>query len=187
MRTISLTKNDEKRVLTSISKNKHAVRNRAVIMIGLYAGLRAKEIASLKVSNIVEADGTMKGFIRLNTEQTKGRKSRTVAVNKKLLEALTGLLEVLENKKQTASLIQSQRGSKFTSNTITQLVKNVFVKANLTEFTAHSLRRTFITRLADNAVNIKAIQELVGHSNLSVTSKYICLTEKHLVNAVNTL
>jgi len=183
----SVSLNDEKRVLISITKHKHAVRNKAVFMLALYAGLRAKEIASLKMSNIFEPDFTIKAAIQLTTTQAKNSKSRVIPISKKLAVALIELLSVVKHKHLTAALIQSQQHDKFSPNTISQLLLTIFRRANLTSYSAHSLRRTFITRLANNAINLRVVQILVSHSSLATTQRYIDVQDSQMFNAVNTL
>ncbi len=182
-----LTKQQTKQVLSSITKNKHAVRNKVVLLLGMYAGLRAKEIAKLKRSDLFEQDGTLKTAIMLNTQQTKGSKARTIPINKKLATAIKDLDKELADKTERASLIQSQKGAAFTSNTISQLMLNIYKKANLNNHSAHSARKFFITELANNAVSIRAIQKMAGHQNLQSTQIYLDCTEQQMEAAVNTL
>ncbi len=183
----TISKTDEKRVLSSICKNKHAIRNKAAFMIGLYAGLRAKEIAALKISDVAESNGAIKAEMKLTTVQCKNSKSRTIPISKKLAVALTELLAVNINTRPIAPLIQSQKQQQFTARGMTQMLSEVFNKANLSNCTAHSLRRSFITRLANNAINLRAIQKMSGHSSLANVQIYIDVSEEQLENAVNAL
>ncbi len=182
-----LTKQQTKQVLSSIAKNNHAARNKVVLLLGMYAGLRAKEIAKLNRSDLFEQDGTLKASIMLTTLQTKGSKARTIPINKKLAVAIKELDKYLLDKTERASLIQSQKGAAFTSNTISQLMINVYKRANLNNHSAHSARKYFITELANNAVSIRAIQKMAGHQNLQSTQIYLDCTDQHMEAAVNTL
>ena len=182
-----LNKQDEKRALASISKNTHAVRNKAALMIGLYAGLRAKEIAALRICDVAEVDLTIKAELKLTTTQCKNSKSRSVPINKKLAAALVDVLAANVNKKHTAPLIQSQKQQCFSARGMTQMLSEVFNKANLSSCTAHSLRRSFITRLANNAVNLRAIQKMSGHANLNNVQLYVDVMPEQLFNAVEGL
>ena len=137
----SITANDEKRALISIAKHKHAVRNKAIFMLALYSGLRAKEIAALQMRDVFEPNLQLKPYVSLTTSQAKCSKSRNIPINKKLAAALNELLTVNKFTNPTAALIQSQRHDKFSANTISQLFLTIFKRANLTQYSAHSLRR----------------------------------------------
>jgi integrase/recombinase XerD len=187
MSAVVVSKNEEKTVLSSISKHTHAQRNRVVFLLALYSGLRACEISSLLVNSVYEANGSVKASIKLSTQQTKLNKSRVVPINQKLANALIAYYPMLQSTNPKAPLIRSQKQTKFSANGISILFMSMFKKANLSNFTAHSLRHTFITRLANNAISIKAIQKLAGHQHLSSTQKYLHVTDDQLVNAVNSL
>ncbi len=182
-----LTKKDVKQVLTYINKHNHPIRNKAVFLLTLYAGLRAKEVSLLRLSDVFEQDFSIKTSIQLTTAQTKYSKSRAVPINKKLAVALIDLLAVTKDKRIQAPLIQSQQSGSFTANTISQLLFHIYKKANLSNCSAHSGRRTFITALSNNAISVRVIQKLAGHSSLATTQLYIDVTDSQLESAVHTL
>ena len=80
----TLTTAELDQVLGYISTRKFALRNRVLLLTGYWSGMRVGEIASLTISDVVNADGTIKAEIRLSAEQTKGRHPRTVFLPEKL-------------------------------------------------------------------------------------------------------
>ena len=80
----SLTNDEIEKVLTYIAGRNFALRNRVLFLTSLYSGMRAKEISCLKISNVLNSDGTVRGEVHLTAEMTKGKHSRTVYISEKL-------------------------------------------------------------------------------------------------------
>ena len=90
-----LSKADLKRVLAIVAVERHAERNRIAIFLSLLAGMRAGEIASLRVQSVLDARGNVRDEIRLSPQMTKGNRPRTVFVNKRLQRELRRYLRTL--------------------------------------------------------------------------------------------
>ena len=73
-----------RRVLDYIATRKHAARNRAMLLLTHWGGMRVGEVAALRYCDVLNSDGTVKDEINLSAEQTKGKHSRTVFVSTKL-------------------------------------------------------------------------------------------------------
>jgi integrase/recombinase XerD len=80
----TLTAAELDQVLDYISQRSFALRNRVMLLTGMWSGMRVSEIASLSVGDVMNANGTGKAEIRLTAEQTKGRQPRTVFLPQKL-------------------------------------------------------------------------------------------------------
>jgi integrase/recombinase XerD len=81
MKQAKTLKNEElKLVLTYITVRRHAARNRAIILASFLSGMRAHELASLKIGDVVDEDGRIRNEIVLTAEQTKGRRARRVTL-----------------------------------------------------------------------------------------------------------
>ena len=80
-------------VLAHCATRRHAARDRAIVMVSFLAGLRAKEIAALKASDVQAADGTIRDEFVLAKTQTKGRKARRVFVSSRLKRELAAYLK----------------------------------------------------------------------------------------------
>ena len=81
-------------LLAWLETRKHATRNRLIVLLSLKAGLRAKEIASLKWSMIMTADGNIGDHIHLTNEASKSKSGRIIALNKELKKQLIKAREI---------------------------------------------------------------------------------------------
>ena len=79
-----LTKAEYKRVMHVIDAHRYAVRNRTMFALSFYAGLRACEIAGLKVGDVFSEEGNVRDTLYLGIEQTKGNEQQQVIVSKQL-------------------------------------------------------------------------------------------------------
>ena len=96
----TLTERELKRVLDYIALHRHAARNRAMVMLTYYAGLRVSEVANLKYADVVAADGTIKAEFQLTAEQVKGGHARMVFVGEKLRKELGAYVRTLKRHEQ---------------------------------------------------------------------------------------
>jgi integrase/recombinase XerD len=187
-----LTQTEIKRLLRVVSTTKHAARNRLVVMFSYMAGLRACEIAALKVGDVINElkDGSweVKSEAVLKSNQTKGNKAQTVvfssALRKEIASYYAHSEETLE---MTDFLIISQKKSGFSSQTIQNLFRELYEAAAISNASSHSGRRTFITTLSEKNVSVHVIQALARHSSLATTQRYIDVSADKLRSAVETV
>jgi integrase/recombinase XerD len=175
-----------KRLTAVIDSKRHSVRNHAVVALSFYAGLRACEIAGLRVGDVYEANGTVRDSFYLRAEQTKGSDGNTVLVNKRLTAVLRRYSAVNPRHcaKPDAALIYSGKGGGFSAQTIVNLFATLYAAAGITGASSHSGRRQFVTGLADKGINPRVIQILVRHRNLNTTMVYIDAGEGKLRKAI---
>ena len=175
-----------KRLAAIIDSKRHAARNHAVVALSFYAGLRACEIAGLRVGDIYEANGTVRDSFYLRAEQTKGNDGNTVLVNKRLAAALKRYAAANPRHcaRPDAALIYSGKGGGFSAQTIVNLFATLYAAAGITGASSHSGRRQFVTGLADKGINPRVIQILVRHRNLNTTMVYIDAGEAKLRKAI---
>lgn len=181
-----LTSAEFKRALAVAKSGRHAERNSIALMLSFYAGLRAKEIAALLVSDIFDSRGKVKSMVTLSASQTKGAKGRVFAVNSKLEAALNGYFGnmSLHNSKRSAPLLRSQKGKELSANSMCSLLIKVYNDAGVEGATSHSGRRSFCTKLCDQGVGIHVIKELAGHKSIQTTARYLATSPTILRNAV---
>src|SRR6476659_6092910 len=96
----TLTERELKRVLDYIALHRHAERNRAMVMLTYYAGLRVSEVANLKYADVVAPDSTIKTEFQLTAEQVKGGHARTVFVGDRLRKELGAYVKTLKRHEQ---------------------------------------------------------------------------------------
>jgi integrase/recombinase XerD len=164
-----------RRVLDYVATRKHSTRNRAMLLAMYYAGLRVGEAAMLRYKDVLDTEGKVMGEIRLKPEQTKGDKTRIVFVSEKLKKELTAYIKAVPYADIEDKLFYSQKDKKngFNPNTLCQYFHYLFKKVGIEGASSHSPRRSFITNLADKGVNVRVLQSLAGHRNISTTQAYI--------------
>ena len=181
-----LTDAERKRLNAVVDSLRHSTRNHTAIALSFYAGLRACEIAALRIDDVFDASGAVRDTIHLNAAQTKGSDSCTVLVNKKLRTQLKqyALRYPKQVAKPYAALIFSGKGGNFTAQTVVNLFQRLYKLAGIEGASSHSGRRQFVTELADKGINARVVQALARHKNLNTTMRYIDLNENKLRAAV---
>ena len=183
-----LNKAELKKLLNYVKISRYAERNRLVVMLSFLAGLRAVEIANLRVCDVIGRNGAVQDLIVLAENQTKGKDRQTVYVSKKLKAEIKKYLKLqpylLENPR--FRLISSQKGN-FNSQTIQNLFRKLYTEAGIDHASSHSGRRTFITELSNNGISVHVIKKLARHSSLSVTQRYIDISEDKIIKAINSI
>jgi integrase/recombinase XerD len=174
-----LSERELSRVVNMVKKKAHAKRNVALLYCSFGLGLRAKEMAALRIKHVMGADGHILEEINLTGSMTKGNKQRhAYLTNPKVVGAL---LDFINDRKKHegilfnlgAPLFKSQKGSSFSPNSLQQLFHRMYQEAKLQGASSHSGRRTFATTLIEKGVDIKAVSTLMGHSSISMTAKYV--------------
>jgi integrase/recombinase XerD len=169
----TLTTAELEQVLRYISTTKYAERNRAMLLMGFWAGLRVKEIAQLKMGDVINDDGTIKSEIRLSAAQTKGNDGRTVFLPAKLKEELVVYLRTRHIKDPAIAVFHTSNRLSFTPNTMCQHFFWLYKKAGIAGASSHSGRRQFISTLANKGISVRILASLAGHKSIAVTQKYI--------------
>ena len=176
-----------KRALRYCQSRKHVARDSTILLFSIYTGLRAKELAALRIGDVYNADGTPRTQFTLSAEQTKGSRTRSVFVNKALSTQLVLYAQWRHTSDAAQPLFRSQKGGHFSANTMCQLFLNIYKACGLSDASSHSGRRTFITRLANKGVGVRVLAALAGHSSISTTQRYIDVNDAQLANAVELL
>ena len=180
----TLTTAELEQVLNFIASRKFPLRNRVMLLTGFWSGMRVGEIASLKINDVLNADGTVKAEVRLTAEQTKGRQPRTVFLPQKLRYELQRYLDLRQpvNPKHPVFITAGRRA--FTANVMTQHFYWLFKRAGISGASSHTMRRSFITNLAAKGIGVRVLASLAGHRSIAVTQKYIDVNDDMKRNAV---
>ena len=176
-----------KRAVRFCQTRRYVTRDTTILLLSLYTGLRAKEIAALRVGDVYDDEGTVRTQFTLSAAQTKGARTRTVFVNKQLTQQLSTYRAWRSTDNAAAALFPSQKGGHFSANTMCQLFLNIYKQCGLSDASSHSGRRTFITRLANKGVGVRTLAALAGHSSIQTTQRYIDVNDEQLANAVELL
>ena len=168
----TLTTEELERLLDHVAKRRLAIRNRVLLLMSFWSGMRVGEIASLKLRDVVNSKGVVRGEIRLDHTQTKGKHARTVFMPTKLREELQRYVDMRLDQDKDAALFLSAGGKPFSANVLTQFYFWLYRRAGI-EASSHSGRRTFITSLATQGVGVRVLAGLAGHRSIAVTQRYI--------------
>jgi len=173
-------------LLLYINTTKHAARNRAMVLMTFWGGMRIGEVAATKIGDVLAIDGTIKTEIRLTAAQTKGEHARTVILADKLRKELLIYLQQRFGTKQLIALsytdkmgkqlFNTQKREGFTANTACYHFHMLYKAAGLDGASSHSGRRSFLTHLSAKAVPLKVLMELAGHRQAQTTMRYINVT-----------
>lgn len=162
-----------KQMLSYLTLRKHALRNRVMLLMLHWAGMRVGEVAAVKYENVLASDGTILAEIRLAADQTKGKRARVVYLPEKLRKELLNYVRTFPKQDLAKPLFYTQKRDGWTANTLTQHFHYLYKRAGLDGASSHSGRRTFITTLANKGVGIRVLQALAGHRSISTTAVYI--------------
>jgi integrase/recombinase XerD len=152
--------------------------DQAILELAYASGLRLAELKTLRLEQLhLEA-----GFINVIG---KGNKERVVPVGRKAVEALNRYLEAgrpkLVTPKSPANVFLTRRGTPFAAVTLWLRIKNRVRRAGVERnITPHMLRHSFATHLLEHGADLRVIQELLGHANISTTEVYTHVTGNRL-------
>ena len=180
----TLTPAEIEHVLAHIAQRSYAMRNRVMLLTGLWSGMRVGEISSLSVGDVVNTDGSIKAEVRLTAEQTKGRHPRTVFLPQKLQLELDDYMKLRPNAQPHHPLFITAGRKRFSANVMAQHFHYLFKAAGIAGASSHSMRRSFITNLAARGIGVRVLASLAGHRSISVTQKYIDVNDDMKRNAV---
>lgn len=184
----TLSKAELKRVLDyNDAIERYAERNRTMLLLTHLCGMRICEVVHLRWGDVMNPDSTVRDEVRLRTEQTKGRKQRTVLLNTRIRKEIKCYAQHAKSALHTDFMFKTQKSQCFSANSATQLLQRIYARAGIGGATAHSGRRTFITELAAKGVSVRVIAELVGHRSIATTQRYIDIQPSMLRNAVDLL
>ncbi len=173
-------------LLNYINTRKYAARNRSMVLLTHWAGLRIGEVAGLRWSDVTHSDGQIKDEIRLLPDMTKGRHARTVFVSAKLREALGAYAAQARCVDRSCAFFASQKSMRagFNANSLSQTFALLYEGAGLEGASSHSGRRTFLTTLANKGTAIHILKTLAGHRSIQTTAAYLYSSPNQLRAAV---
>jgi integrase/recombinase XerD len=182
----TLTTTEIQRLLTHINTRKYAARNRSMMLLTRWAGLRIGEVACLRWSDVTTTDGQIKDEIRLLPDMTKGRHARTVFVSAKLRAELQAYAHQANCVDRNYPFFASQKSiwAGFNANSLAQTFALLYAGAGLEGASSHSGRRTFLTTLANKGTAIHTLKTLAGHRSISTTAAYLYSSPSQLKAAV---
>jgi integrase len=171
-----LNRSQVEAVLNHINGRRYGLRNQVIFLLSIRAGLRAKEIAALRWSMIVGADGEVGEYIHLTNDASKGMSGRIIPINRQLRVKIIELFDDGDID-PSAHVIRTERSAHTSAQAIVNLFQRWYRDLGLIGCSSHSGRRTFITNAARKISTVggslRDVQHLAGHSSLQTTQRYI--------------
>ncbi len=151
------------------------LRDRAILELMYSSGLRVSEAVSIQVKDIDLDAGVL-------TTTGKGSKTRRVPVGSSAVEWLKTYLVTRAKKEdiEVPNLFVTPAGRPITRQTIFLFIKEYARKCGLEDVSPHTLRHSFATHMVQNNADIRSVQQMLGHADLSTTQIYTHITSAHL-------
>lgn len=164
-----LTKEEVKRLIGAIPTKK----SKLMVTLTYACGFRVSELINLKIIDLNFEE--MIGYVR----QAKGRKDRVFNIPQKMAKILQKQVE--KQKENNQEYLFSGLNGALSDRNIQKIVRNATKKAMIAkEVHPHTLRHSFATHLLENGTDIRMIQELLGHADLSTTQIYTHISTEEL-------
>lgn len=179
---VALTVNEVNNLLEQPDTKKQlGLRDRALLETLYATGIRVSELINLKFTDLHEELKLVKVF-------GKGSKERLIPISEVALSWIDSYKEkvrdplILKIGKNTDFIFLNSRGSSLTRQAVWQIIKHYCKMAGIQKnVTPHTLRHTFATHLLENGADLRVVQEILGHSDISTTQIYTNLSQKHIL------
>lgn len=165
-----LSRDEISLVLKATENEKH----RLLLALSYGAGLRVSEVINLCVLDMNLDELTIR------IKQSKGQKDRTTVFPERLV---TDIRNLIAGKDSHSAVFSSMRGGKLTTRSAQKIFETSLKRAGINRpATFHSLRHSFATHLLENGVDVRYVQELLGHQNIRTTQIYTHVTNPSIKN-----
>jgi len=154
------------------------LRDKSMLELLYATGMRVSELISLSVEDV----NLETGFLRC---MGKGSKERIIPVGsialEYLKEYLSSVRKQLLNGKESKKLFFNRQGNPMTRQGFWKIIKKYSKQAGIyKKITPHTLRHSFATHLLENGADLRAVQEMLGHADISTTQRYTHLTQNRI-------
>ncbi|MFD1850549.1 site-specific tyrosine recombinase XerD [Oceanobacillus bengalensis] len=173
-----MSQEEVERLLTINEHSPLTVRNKAMLELMYATGLRVSELIALKISDLHLTMGFLQCF-------GKGSKERIVPIGNVAIKAVEKYIEQarpeLVKQKTESALFVNQHGRALSRQGFWKILKKVTLDAGIKKkITPHTLRHSFATHLLENGADLRIVQEMLGHEDISTTQIYTHVTKTRL-------
>ncbi|MBO9541708.1 site-specific tyrosine recombinase XerD [bacterium] len=169
--------------ITRLVEHPTDLRDRAILELLYAGGLRVSELTRVNVQDVNLTTGYVRCF-------GKGSKERLVPINQAAIKALGAYMEdvrpKLKGRSPERALFLNYAGRRLTRQGIWKVVKEAAQGAGITkEITPHTLRHSFATHLIENGADLRSVQEMLGHADISTTQLYTHISKRRMKEVYN--
>lgn len=168
-----LTEEEVARLIDStLPQDERSLRDKAILETFYSTGIRISELVGLNLDDLDFIGGIAK-------VKGKGKKERIVPVGDHALKAIRHYLD--KRKRKNDAIFLNKNGTRLSTRGVRNIVDKYIVKAGIRQgISPHTLRHSFATHLLNRGADLRSVQELLGHANLSTTQIYTHLTTERL-------
>ena len=171
----ALTKQEAEKILTAPEETSNgAARDGAILELLYSAGIRVSELVNIKLLDVNFAECFLK-------VKGKGSKERLVPISSQAGAAIRKYLDTERNKLKNPDdeLFLSRSGKALTRQMVWQIVKRLSI-GMLKNISPHTFRHSLATHLIENGADVRTVQEILGHANITTTQIYTSVSREHL-------
>ena len=178
----TMTKQELKRLLdVTRGGGRYMERDVTMLLLTHWCGLRVGEVAALRIADVVDDQHTVKAEIVLAAAVTKSKRARRI-FEPKTMQLKRYLSELCQTSRHSY-LFSTQKNSRFTANTATQHLQRLYARAGIVGTTSHSGKRTWLTELSSEGVEVRVLAEMAGHASIQTTQRYIDVNNEQMRRA----
>ena len=178
---------NEIRELFGVCFGKNGLRNRAIIALGVYGGMRCGTICNLKVTQVLDCNLKVRSTVAVTANNEKSRRSHRyiiAPVGQKIIQEYVDSLMITYGDEY---LFRSIRGGKIANTSMSRLITNLMKKADITDTSSHSLRKSYSHGLLSLGLSLPQISKCLNHAQVTTTMRYLGNHEPDIQNAVSNL
>lgn len=164
------------KLLESPTNDLMGLRDKAILETLYSTGMRVSELVGMDIDNCDFIGGVVKVY-------GKGKKERFTPIGEEAIKTIRRYLNASRNKRPAdkKAIFLNRRGGRLTDRSVRRIMDRYIKKTSLKEeISPHTLRHSFATHLLNRGADLRAVQELLGHANLSTTQIYTHVTTEKL-------
>jgi len=173
-----LTPKDVQRLLDHVaSEGRNQTRNRLMVLLSVYSGLRASEIANLRWRMVLDEEGQVSDVLTLENSAAKKLSGRLIPLKAEVRHSLIDYLAEIGKIDPNGYILMSQQSGRLKPQSIINWFRSVYSQIGLEGASSHSGRRYFVTiaarKIFEAGGSLRDVQDLAGHRSIATTQLYI--------------